>query len=541
MSVLCVGASGFGRRRSLRSWAVVSTLVAATFGASASWAGTDGAADRTALLVGMTKTGSNALPHVEKDLEAVAAALANRGYRVTVKQDLGRKEFESVLNGFAAETITNGLALVYFAGLSEQKPAPVPPGGAEPHLRLADGAVSVSAVLKSLRDRGAAGAHVIVLDTGYEDPAAGLAGQAAGLAEFRDADLADDAIVIAGPSAAGGGPALLAAALAKGVTSPGIDTIGQLVDAVGEHVARASGGKQKALVSGASPRLRRLPVVTGIEFIGSTAPPVGTRAGQHWVNGRGMVFCWCPPGSFTMGLPETDTSPEAADARPVQVTLSKGFWIGKYEVTEFQAGGRHGAKGRNLPTVTTSFEKFLTELNEGQRKAGRLPENWKYHLPTEAQWEYAARAGRSTRFFFGDDVADLPRHANFADETLLKEDPAKFFYGAPKLNDGVGKGPTAVGRYLPNDWGLHDVHGNLAEFCRDKFVRVPPLVGGIDPVQTVVNQKERNCALRGGSWCSLAEYCQCGFRNERRAEIAAPRLSYTGLRVVLETQEEKPQ
>jgi formylglycine-generating enzyme required for sulfatase activity len=491
------------------------------------------AQDRTALLVGMTTSGGQPLPSVEKDLATVAAALTNRGYRVTARQNLGRKDFETVLTGFAAETVTNGMAVVYFAGLAEQKPVATPPGGADNNLRLADGSVAVAAVLKNLRDRGGAGAHVIVLDTGHEDPAA-KPGQSAGLVEFRDADLADDTLIIAAPSPEGGGPSSLAAAFAKAVAAEN-DTLGQLVDAVGEHVTQISKGKQKPVIAGVTPRLRRLPLVTGEEFIQSLEPPVGTRAGQQWANGLGMAFCWCPPGSFTMGLPETDTSPEAADARPVQVTISKGFWIGKYEVTELQANGRHGPKGRNLPCVTNSCEKFLGAVNQSERKAGRLPDTWRYRLPTEAQWEYAARAGRNGQFSFGDDASDLHRYANFADETLLKEDPARFFYASSRLNDGAGAGPTAVGSYLPNDWGLHDIHGNVAEWCRDTFSRrlLPPLGGGSDPLQKG-DKEDLTSALRGGSWCSLAEYCRCGFRNARRRDSQLPRMSYTGLRLVLE-------
>ena len=508
-------------------------LAAIALSAVATSAGIAAAQDRTAFLVGTTTSGGQVIPSVEKDLATVADALTNRGYRVTVKKDLDNKGFDAALNGFLSETVTNGLAIFYYAGPADQKPAPSPPSGTSTSLRLADKSVAVAAVLKNLRDRGGAGAHLVVLDTGYEDPAA-KPGQAAGLAEFRDADLADDTLVIAAPSPEGGGPSSLAAAFAKSVAAEN-DTLGQLVDAVGEHVTKISKGKQKPVIAGVTPRLRRLPLVTGEEFIQSLEPPVGTRAGQQWANGLGMAFCWCPPGSFTMGLPETDTSPEAADARPVQVTISKGFWIGKYEVTELQANGRHGPKGRNLPCVTNSCEKFLGAVNQSERKAGRLPDTWRYRLPTEAQWEYAARAGRNGQFSFGDDASDLHRYANFADETLLKEDPARFFYASSRLNDGAGAGPTAVGSYLPNDWGLHDIHGNVAEWCRDTFSRrlLPPLGGGSDPLQKG-DKEDLTSALRGGSWCSLAEYCRCGFRNARRRDSQLPRMSYTGLRLVLE-------
>jgi formylglycine-generating enzyme len=128
----------------------------------------------------------------------------------------------------------------------------------------------------------------------------------------------------------------------------------------------------------------------------------------------GVKLCWCPPGKFTMGSP-----PGEPERRPgedqVEVTLTKGFWAGKYEVTQGQwkrvVGKLPGEltaelpEGDDYPVGNVSFaeaEAFCQRLTELARQLGELPEGWEFRLPTEAQWEYACRAGTTTATAFGD-------------------------------------------------------------------------------------------------------------------------------------------
>lgn len=206
-------------------------------------------------------------------------------------------------------------------------------------------------------------------------------------------------------------------------------------------------------------------------------------------NGLHMKFRWCPPGSFHLGrLPDAYRGLEGF--APAAVTLREGFWMGRIEVTQAewrQVMGRtlreqracdptqprpvgdgttrdHVGEGPDFPIYFTSFddaEEFCRKLTDAERRAGRLGAGWEYRLPDEAQWEYACRAGTTTATAFGDRL----------DGTIANIDGTKPFGGAPA-------GPylhetTPVGRYPANAWGLHDMHGNVWEWCRDYFETEP--------------------------------------------------------------------
>lgn len=160
-------------------------------------------------------------------------------------------------------------------------------------------------------------------------------------------------------------------------------------------------------------------------------PDVGARPGEERDdNGLKMKFCWCPAGSFRMGSP-LDEPERQSDEGPVNVALSRGFWIGKYEVTQSQwrlvmgtsledqrrkAGlpAELYGEGKDYPMYFVSqseAEEFCRKLTESERAAGRLSVAWTYRLPTEAQWEYACRAGTTTATAFGDRLGS--QEANF--------------------------------------------------------------------------------------------------------------------------------
>lgn len=207
-----------------------------------------------------------------------------------------------------------------------------------------------------------------------------------------------------------------------------------------------------------------------------TDPFEGSKPGQE----RGR-YCWCPPGKFKMGFEGTD------------VTLSHGFWMGKFPVTqeEFQSvmgSNPSGFAGPSLPVESVDRQqimKFCQELTRRERAAGKLPEGWEYRLPTEAQWEYASRAGTTTAYSWGDDVKQ-------ADD-----------YAWHIANSGFTTHP--VGQKKPNPWGLYDTIGNVLEWCRDAWMETYP--GGVDPEVTESEVPKRPgqsetpfWVCRGGGW-----------------------------------------
>ena len=229
---------------------------------------------------------------------------------------------------------------------------------------------------------------------------------------------------------------------------------------------------------------------------------------------HGVRLCWCPSGRFVMGSP-----PDEPERRPgedqVEVRITKGFWTAKYEATQGlwrrisgELPGRltAGLPARDdLPVGNVNFieaEDFCRGLTERGRQTGDLPRNWEFRLPTEAQWEYACRAGTTTATAFGNALSST--QANFAGKPYNGGVPG------PSLNRA-----TPVGSYPANRWGLHDMHGNVYEWCRDWFHSALP--GGADPDLSSVRGAPNSDGTysrvrRGGAWPDDGWPCRSAFR-----------------------------
>jgi len=204
--------------------------------------------------------------------------------------------------------------------------------------------------------------------------------------------------------------------------------------------------------------------------------------------------------------------------------------MGKYEVTQGQwrrivgalPGGVAVGEGDDLPVHSVNYaeaETFCRELTARAYASGDLPEEWQVDLPTEAQWEYACRAGTITATAFGDMLSS--RQANFAGK------PYNGAEAGPSLNRAV-----PVGRYPSNAWGLHDMHGNAFEWCRDWYHATLP--GGDDPdLSSVKGTMNRDGTFsrvrRGGAWNDDGKFCRSAFRLRYEPER---RSDHIGFRIV---------
>ena len=214
----------------------------------------------------------------------------------------------------------------------------------------------------------------------------------------------------------------------------------------------------------------------------------GPRIGENFTLDRPtLTLIWIAPGTFLM----SSTHGAGDDTR---VTLTRGFWLGQTEVTQGQWQALMERvpipshfKGSDRPVEQVAWElvmEFCQHLTEREHAAGRLPEGYRYTLPTEAQWEYACRAG-STGIYAGDLAAMAWYDANSGGETH----------------------PVAQKR--PNAWGLYDMHGNVQEWCADWYRGYP---GGDvrDPTGPSTGQFH---VLRGGNWGLAAGTCRSAFRH----------------------------
>jgi hypothetical protein len=231
---------------------------------------------------------------------------------------------------------------------------------------------------------------------------------------------------------------------------------------------------------------------------------VGATIGVPLAGNLFMLFSFCPTGSFTMGSPTAEDGRDK-DENQVSVTLSKAFWMAKTEVTQAQWRAVIGSspshfEGDKLPVEKVDWgdaQEFIKKVND----SGVLPAGWKMALPTEAQWEYACRAGEFGKYSGG------------------AIDQVSWFDG------NSGAKTHAVGTKKSNAWGLHDMHGNVCEWCADWYGDSP--VGGTDPSGPASGNYR---VYRGGSWNDNAAHCRAA---DRIAYFTFHRFNFLGFRPAL--------
>jgi formylglycine-generating enzyme required for sulfatase activity/serine/threonine protein kinase len=242
---------------------------------------------------------------------------------------------------------------------------------------------------------------------------------------------------------------------------------------------------------------------------GSSVPamPSNPQKGTTWDNSIGMKLVYVPPGAFQMG-----TDDGFDDEKPLRtVKISKGFYMGIYEVTQKQyqqVMGTNPSKfnGSNLPVEQLSWNDAMEFCKKLSQKEGKT-----YRLPTEAEWEYACRAGTTSMYGFGDSESQLGAYG---------------WYG-----NNSGDTTHPVGQKKPNAWGLYDMHGNVLEWCQDWYANDWYLKS---PVENPLNESygdKRFRVLRGGSWFNDPVICLSALRFN---DSPITRTSSFGFRIVLD-------
>jgi formylglycine-generating enzyme required for sulfatase activity len=256
-----------------------------------------------------------------------------------------------------------------------------------------------------------------------------------------------------------------------------------------------------------------------------SAPAMGQRFYRAVAFAAPTNMVFIPPGTFRMGSPTNEVGRYDWEGPQTTVTISRGFWMGKYEVTQGEYLAVMGSNPSRFttdngysddltrPVETVAWDDataYCERLTQRERLAGRIGTNSVYRLPREAEWEYACRGWTSTRFSYGDD-SGYRKLTNYA------------WYSG-----NSGRQTHPVGRKLPNPWGLYDMHGNVGEWCQDWWSNQLPGGTVLDPQWPDTGWWGFR-VIRGFYWDGGARYC----RSAARPDFGDLGTSGVGFRIVL--------
>jgi formylglycine-generating enzyme required for sulfatase activity len=463
-------------------------------------------AERVALVIGNNAyQHSGMLKNAVNDATGVAGALRAAGFEVSLVTDAGHKEMEDKVKEFRHKAQGADAAWFYYSGHGMEVKGGnylVPVDALlEDEYEVKHKTLALDQVLDALDEAGTP-LKVVVLDCCRNNPIwQGWKSVGGGLGQVGSTPKGTIIAFAAAPGKVAldgkaGGNSPYTEALLQALRKPGLD-IDQMFKETGRLVLAATNKKQQPWINSSffdsfvliPGKIEPNPVSESVLDQGAVGKAIQVKLPGEVL----MKFAYCPPGSFMMG----------SSQNPVQVQISKGFWMAITEVTQRQWKAlmstnpsffKSAYDGDDLPVESVSWQEaqeFITKMNQSMP----LTEGWVYALPTEAQWEYACRAGTESSFHFGDALNGTQANCDGSQP-----------YGASRMGPNLQK-TIMVGSYSANAWGLYDMHGNVWEWCRDWHSE--NLAGGTDPAGPSIGSSRIH---RGGSWSNSAQLCRAAHR-----------------------------
>jgi formylglycine-generating enzyme required for sulfatase activity len=496
---------------------------------------------RTALVIGNSAYDTAPLRNPVNDARAIAAALRDLGFDVLEKENLTQKDMKREIQAFGAKLQKGAVGLFYFAGHGMQvngRNYLIPVGARIEHEKQVEyEAVDMGAVLSEM-DYARNPMNIVILDACRDNPfARSFRSSAQGLAAVNAPGGTLIAYATAPGSVASDGPGengIYTGELIQTMRTPGLrieDVFKQVRSAVrqvtdGKQIPWESSSLEGDFYFAGTPHdtgadtamvASQRPAAISSEMTLTRGGDPAVRNAKTWKEPiTGMEFVWVAGGCFQMGSPDLETGRDP-DEGPLHQVCLDGFWMSRTEVTngEYRKFQRdHNSKdyngvslnGDDQPVVyvswdeAQSFMKWLMDQNGGQ---------YKFRLPTEAEWEFACRSGSEASRYWGDDPNQACAYENVSDLT------GKNKWGWEDIHacDDSYVATAPVGRFQPNAYGLRDMLGNVAEWCQDTYKDDAYARHWLNnPLNTEVSGPDAHRVIRGGSWHSKPAETRCAVR-----------------------------
>jgi formylglycine-generating enzyme required for sulfatase activity len=521
---------------------------------------------RTALVIGNAAYESGALRNPVNDARAMARALTDLSFEVTLKENLDQKQMKREIQAFGEKLQKGGVGLFYYAGHGIQvngRNFLLPVGAAIEHEKQVEyEAVDVGAVLSEM-DYAHARMNIVILDACRDNPfARSFRSISQGLASID----APTGTLIAYATAPGsvandgqGENGVYTGELIKAMVQPGLK-IEDVFKQVRSAVREATGGRQVPWESSSlegdfyflwpPPKPAVQPASTAPQ-LNPPGPPERSASGpaeepasrgekpirtsKTWKEPvTGLVFAWVPGGCFLMGSPVSEKD-RSGDEGPVHEVCIDGFWISQTVVTNAQfkqfqkdhdsrdyAG--HSLNGDAQPAVYVSwvdannFSQWLSGQNGGQ---------YNFRLPTEAEWEYACRAGSEASRYWGEDATRACIYENVADYTAARQLGINPVH---ECDDGYAT-TAPVGSFRPNPLSLYDMLGNVLQWCADVYGVDSYVRHDRNNPQNTDESMGQSRVIRGGCWHGSVGSIRCAIRGSGLPDSMSDDL---GFRIVRE-------